>query len=129
MENLLDDLSGNLDQAVKRGDVELVAQLLTMRDRADLEATVREIADLQNAIFEKESEREALARELEHLSEPVKVALQGVASALETLEQRRLELGQLQLRQGCIDQGLESHRQEINELRKRLSEMMEVISK
>lgn len=126
---MIDDLSGNLDQALKSGDVDRVAQLLTMRDRADLEATVKEIAQVQNRIFEKEAEREALQRELDHLSEPVKVALQGVASALDTLAERRLELGQLQLRQGCIDQGLESHRQEINELRKQLSEMMEVISK
>src|SRR5688572_12683486 len=129
MENLLDDMSGNLDQAARRGDVDRVAQLLKARDHAELEVTVKQIADLQNAIFQKEAEREALQRELDHLSEPVKVALQGVATALETLEQRRLELGQLQLRQGCIDQGLESHRQEINELRKQLSEMMEVISK
>ena len=128
MEHLIDDMSGTLDQAARRGDVDRVVQLLQARDRADLEATVKQIAELQNAIFEKESEREALARELEHLAHPVRVALQGVGSALETLEQRRIDLAQLQLRQGCIDQGLESLRQEINEMRKELEQMMEAIS-
>lgn len=129
MEHLVDDVSGKLDQAARRGDIDQVAQLLKARDRADLEVTVKQIAALQNAIFEKESEREALARELEHLAQPVTVALQGVASALESLEQRRLDLAHLQARQGVIDLGLESRRQELNEMRKQLSELMEAISK
>lgn len=138
MEGILDELLGTTEdeipidakirQAVIARDADQVEQLLKARDRADIEATVKQIAELQNAIFEKESEREALTRELDHLSEPVKVALQGVASALEALEERRIDLGLLQLRQGCIDQGLESLRQEINDMRKQLSEMMETIS-
>ena len=128
MEEVLDDLSGNLDQAARRGDVDRVVQLLQARDRADLETKVKRIADLQNRIFEKESERETLGRELEHLSEPVRVAAEAYAAALQVLEQRHVALGQLQLRQGCIDQGLESARQEITELRAQLTQLMEEIS-
>ena len=128
MEHLIDDVSGNLDQAARRGDVDRVVQLLQARDRADLEAAVKQIAELQNRIFQKEAERESLQRELEHLSEPVTVALQGVASALETLEERRIDLAHLQARQGIIDLGLKSSRDQITELREELARMMEAIN-
>jgi chromosome segregation ATPase len=113
-----------VQQAALVGDVHTVAQLLQARDRADLETAIKHVADLQNAIFEKESEREALQRELDHLSAPVRVAAKSYADALEALEQCHLDLAQLQARQACIDMGLESHRQEINELRDKLNKMM-----
>ncbi len=70
-----------------------------------------------------------MGRELEHLQEPVRIAAKAYASALETLEQRHLNLAQLQARQGVIDLGLKSSREEITELRKQLEEMMEAIGK
>jgi chromosome segregation ATPase len=125
-EIMIDD---RIRQAVIAGDADKVAQLFKMRDRADLEAGVKQIAELQNRIFEKDAERESMQRELEHLSEPVKVAAKAYASALQTLEQRHLDLAQLQARQGVIDLGLQSIHEEITELRNQLNEMMDRISK
>lgn len=121
---MIDELSGQLRDAAKNGDAEQVSRLLRARDQRDLENSVRQISDLQSAIFKKESEREALRRELQHLAEPVQVAAKAYVNALERLEECRLDLAQLQARQGVIDLGLESVRQEINELRDKVNELM-----
>jgi chromosome segregation ATPase len=141
MKNTIDDLLGDLDQtqdettidhrirlAVIAGDADQVAQLLKVRDRADLEITVKRVADLQAQLFAVEAERESLSRELQHLDEPVRVAAKAYAETLETLEHRHNDLAQLQLRQATIDLGLESRREQINELRGQLNELMEEIS-
>ncbi|HKU74440.1 MAG TPA: hypothetical protein VJR02_11010 [Pyrinomonadaceae bacterium] len=121
---MIDELSGQLIDAAKNGDAQLVSDLLRARDQRDLENTVKKISELQKAIFKKESEREALCRELEHLAEPVQVAATAYATALDQLEECRIDLAKLQARQGVIDLGLESLRQEINELRNKLNELM-----
>ena len=126
---MIDETLGQLTDAVKKGDAQLVSRLLRERDQHELENTVKEVSRLQADIVAKEEERDALRRELEHLSEPIQVAAKAYASALERLEECHLDLAQLQARQVIIDLGLESRREEINELRKQLTEMMEVISK
>jgi hypothetical protein len=138
MEKILDELLGNLDQtadepelliadeirnAALNRDAGQVAQLLNVRDQIGLEAAVKRVLDLQAQLFDVEAERESLTRELQHLDEPVRVAAKAYAETLETLEQRHNDLARLQLRQATIDLGLETRREQINELRKELTEM------
>lgn len=137
MEIQIDELLGDLDQevliddriidAAKSGDVDRVTQLLHVRDRRQIEAAVKRVSELQQAIIEKENERESFQRELAHLQEPVRVAAQSYAAALEALEQCQRDLAELQARQGVIDLGLQSRREELIEMRNQVKELMTFI--
>ena len=136
MREIVDDLLGDqtagepevliedqIRNAALDRDAGQIAQLLNIRDQIGLEAAVKRVADLQAQLFAVEADRESLSRELQHLDEPVRVAAKAYAETLETLEQRHNDLAQLQLRQATIDLGLETRREQINELRKELKEM------
>lgn len=123
MEEILDDLSGNLDQAARRGDVQAVNALLKQRQSESLTETVKLISRLQGELAEKQEERDQLLRKLGHLSTPVQNGLKDYAAALQQLEKCQRAMHELQAQQFFCDNGLHLLRDEIKELEQRIIQL------